>query len=483
MKRIPFAYSFLASVFILFLGAFQAKSLLYREKDIDLLASLPLKSLPIASARVFRCYVDGFLITALILLPSFVLYAIFEPISVAGLICLLLIPFLLPVLPTALAVWVGMGFSAIIARNRHKVLTETLLAVILGVGTLLLPFFIGGGNSTSFGEGFSLQPSNRFASEESISQLADQVRQSMDGLTASHPFLTVCRDVFLGKNMPGLLTYGLASFFLIILTTLVVGKNFFPISRKLLSREAHHEYHLTSLQKQSVLKALIQKEVRCYFSNGVYVSNTIIGPVFAVAFSIALGFFNPVSLLNDVGGLPVTLHVEAGIPFLLGTFFAMMSPASSSISIEGKNWWIMKSLPISPKEILQAKLLFSLILSTPFYCIMELILLFTVRAGFLERLWLILAPAVMILFATVWGVLMNLKFPKLRWENASEVVKQSAACGLSLLATFVGLLPFLVLILLPESLTHLATLGFLLMLGGVTYLFYRFVTSSSLAFS
>ena len=129
----------------------------------------------------------------------------------------------------------------------------------------------------------------------------------------------------------------------------------------------------------------------------------------------------------------------------------MMTISASSVSMEGKNLWILKSLPVDHKDMMNAKLLFNLIVVAPFYAVSEIVLLFTVRTTLPGRLWLILAPAAMIVFSVTFGLFMNLKFPRFDWENAMEVVKQSAAAGLSMLALFAALLPGIALMLIPGN--------------------------------
>ena len=217
----------------------------------------------------------------------------------------------------------------------------------------------------------------------------------------------------------------------------------------------HRDYRLTSLPSRSVTEALVRKESNRYFSSGIYVSNTIIGPILAVILAIALAFFSPEAIFREIKGLPFTLHATAVLPFIFGMIFCMMS--ISSVSMEGKNWWIVRSLPVAPADILNAKLLFNLIMLAPFYCVTEVILLFTVRCGILQRLWLLTVPLVYAVFATVFGLFLNLKFPKFRWETETEVVKQSAAVGLSLLGVFAAVLPGFVVLILPGAYADLVT--------------------------
>ena len=220
------------------------------------------------------------------------------------------------------------------------------------------------------------------------------------------------------------------------------------------------------------MKALVKKEASRYFSSGIYVSNTIVGPVMAVVFAVALGFVDIDKIMKSVGELPIDMKFENAIPYILALVFCVMTLTASSVSMEGKNWWIVRTMPLSAKDILGAKILFNLIFVAPFYALMEIILLFTVNAGPLERLWLILVPGLAILYSVLLGMMCNLKFPKFNWENETEVVKQGAATGLSML----GVLPLILFaggaVVMTGSAHHLLSVGYIVVMSTICWVFY-----------
>lgn len=72
----------------------------------------------------------------------------------------------------------------------------------------------------------------------------------------------------------------------------------------------------------------------------------------------------------------------------------------------------------------------NLLLILPFYVLSELLLIFALKPGAGELLWLILIPAEIILFSCVYGITVNLHFPVLEWESEVRIVKQSASAML-----------------------------------------------------
>lgn len=99
--------------------------------------------------------------------------------------------------------------------------------------------------------------------------------------------------------------------------------------------------------------------------------------------------------------------------------------------------------------------------------------------GMKQKLVLI-CPAALIVFSVVFGLFINLCFPKFQWESDMEVVKQSATCGISILGIFVAIIPALSLSVLPEDLVPLVSLIFISVISAVTYLLYRRIIRSVL---
>ena len=478
-EKIPMIYSLFSGVFTLIIGIFKAKSVLYREKDLVLLASLPVKSSPIVAARLIRAYTENAILNALVILPTFVICAIYAKPGAVFYIYLVLALIVLPILPTVLMAWFGMLFSAIISRIRHKALAETVLALLT---VLLLTLFTAltgsAGMSSSLGR-ISFSSGTDTAEAERL--MAEQISEVFGRLEASAPILSRWNGFFFGTDIAGLPLYGLISLILAGFSAAYIGRYFFTISAGLFPATGHSEFHMKAMHSESVLRALVRKEAGRYFSSGIYVSNTIIGPFMALILAVSLAFWDPATVLKGAEKLPVDLNLPAALPFLIGMVFSMMTLTASSVSMEGKNWWIVKSLPLAHKDILHAKLLFNLLVVAPFYALSELIMLFTVHASLAERLWLILAPAASILFSVCFGLFANLKFPRFDWGSATEVVKQGAAAGLSILATFVSVLPALGLMLMPAEYSVAATPACIALIVLLTFLIYKKIRKTDLA--
>ena len=116
----------------------------------------------------------------------------------------------------------------------------------------------------------------------------------------------------------------------------------------------------------------------------------------------------------------------------------------------------------------------NLTLIAPFYVIAEILLMLALKPSVLEMLWLLVLPAIFILFTCVYGITINLKFPVFNWDNEVTVVKQSAAAMIGGLGgVLVILICALPVIFVTQISSHWIKLFIAIAITGVTVLLYR----------
>ena len=195
------------------------------------------------------------------------------------------------------------------------------------------------------------------------------------------------------------------------------------------------------------------------------------GPILG---TVLCGAFLFVDLEQITGQLPFTIHMTTIAPFLMATVFCTMTTTTTAISMEGKNWWIAKSLPLTAKNILDAKILMNLIVILPFYLLSEVLLMLALRPSILELLWLFLVPACIILFSCVFGITINLILPVFNWENEIRIVKQSASADIGGFGgTLVGILCMVLTAVVPGEYTAFYNFGICIVILGITGFLYQ----------
>ena len=77
-------------------------------------------------------------------------------------------------------------------------------------------------------------------------------------------------------------------------------------------------------------------------------------------------------------------------PIILGLFCSLSSTTHSAISLEGKNYWIMKTLPVSPYLIFASKIMVNLTILLPTILIASVLLLIYLKANCSFFCWFLL---------------------------------------------------------------------------------------------
>lgn len=103
---------------------------------------------------------------------------------------------------------------------------------------------------------------------------------------------------------------------------------------------------------------------------------------------------------------------------------SMNDMASSSISLEGKNLWLAQSLPVTPWQVLRAKLLVQVLVTGISMAVTSVLILLAVRPALPLALLLIALPQAFVWLSAAFGLTMDLKRPNLVWTNEITVIKQ-----------------------------------------------------------
>ena len=114
----------------------------------------------------------------------------------------------------------------------------------------------------------------------------------------------------------------------------------------------------------------------------------------------------------------------------------MTSITSSMISLEGKSFNVLKSLPVSAMRIIIGKIYAAMVVMVPIILVGDIALFIRFDFSIWQMLMILVASIVMPMIAELVGIIVNLKFPKMDAEDDVEVVKQSMS---SMIAVFIGM--------------------------------------------
>ena len=99
--------------------------------------------------------------------------------------------------------------------------------------------------------------------------------------------------------------------------------------------------------------------------------------------------------------------------------------AEPSVSLEGKNIWILQTLPVSPWNVLQAKLSVQLVLTMPFAVLCFVVTAIVMQLSLMHFLLGLVFVIGFVLLIALFDLFLGLKMPNLTWTNELTPIKQS----------------------------------------------------------
>ncbi len=400
---------------VFFLSILETKTELFESKDNELLLSMPILPRDIINMRVSVVLIYNYVEMAIVMAPAIIVYGMYTG-DAMGIIGGTLCSLLLPLLATSLASGVG----AIVAAISRKMKNKTLGAVVISL--LFIALYM-------FGYGYLMEGMESFVED----------LEANSGVLAA----TFTPIMFLGKAAL------LSAFELIALAAVCIGVSllcYYLISKNYIKivtdRKAQDkkEYKKTASKKSSALVSLTKKELGRFFSSATYILNSSMGLIFMVVISV-LALFGAedinmlISALFEDPGMSIDVYKLLSPLFIsVIIFFASLSMIScSALSLEGKNLWILKSMPLKSHEVLLAKTLPHIIITAIPTLIASIIFAIIAKAGPLELVFYILTPQAANVFNAFFGMFINTAFPKLEYENEAQPIKQSLACFLAMM--------------------------------------------------
>lgn len=454
---LPMYLGMIAGVFIFFFGMFRAGSVIFQKNSYEVLCALPIWQTAVVASRFLVMYLGNLLLATVILLPGMAVYGVMLRPALSFYVWGAVGTLFLPMLPMTAAVLFGAVVTAVSARMRHKSMAATLLSVLLVFGLAAL------------GTGLSARGERGELTAELLRNFSEVLSEAIASVYP--PAVWLGQMITDGSPRAAALYFG-SSIALFAAVMAFVTVNFRRICRSLYSVTARHDYRMQVLKGRSVLCALFVKEWKRYVSSSVYTVNTVMGPVLMLLFAIGIFVAGKEKILELVPVPPE--RILRAVPFLMAATSCMMTTTATSVSLEGKQWWITKSLPVSAKDVFDAKILLNLAVIAPFYAVSEALLLLVFSPGLMEAVWLLVLPAVLMTFASVFGITVNLRFAVFDWENEVTIVKQSASGALG---GFGGclliLLSALPVVLVTQISAHLMRFAVLTAVLAATVFLYR----------
>jgi len=411
-----FAIAGALALILCFTGSiFTTQAYIFRAKDNDLLMSMPIRPSYILVSRMASCLVLDYFYAFLVLIPAGVIYLIFNTVSAAGVVLYVLCSLLLPFLSQSLACVAAWVLEIITSRLRNK----NFFTLFLSLCSLGLYFFV-----------VSKISSYITVLMERGAEIANAVKNGFFPLYYLGSAITE-------HNFLSMLVVALACLIPFATAYYILSKNFIRLV-SIKRTAAKKEYVEKKLNVRSPKLAIMMKDLNKLISSPTYMLNAAFGGLMAIiAVAVLPGKLSEVSFalmaLNvwiDKNTLAIVLTA-----LLLSACASMNYISAPSISLEAKTLWVIKTVPIDPKDLLLGKAYAHIVVTAPFVIIGGIVACVMGKITGINILLVFVLPLTVTVFGGLFGIAMNVQFPKFDWENEAKVIKQSASVIITMLSS------------------------------------------------
>ena len=403
-------------------------SSLYQAKDNDFLLSLPIPVSHILWVRLFGVLFWGFFYELLVFVPAVVVYFMTVSFSAAALIAQIILLFVLALFVLTLSCILGWVVAWISARLKNKSLITVLISLC----------FLGGYYFIYFRASSLLQSLLANSGEIGKTLRSAVYPLYLTGRAAEGSFLSLLAVAAMTAVLWGVVYLILSRSFLQIVTA-GGGAGKPKEGKDGAARAKRSKAAKTAARQRNVGSALLGKELKRFFASATYMLNCALGSVMLLAGAVAVvikGGWIRENLIAPfaIDAWGMVLVAASAISLIA----AMNTITAPSVSLEGKNLWILQSLPVPARRALGAKILLHLLITEPPVLLSAACVAAVLQPGVVPAVFLFLLPALFVLLSACLGLAFNLKMPNLHWTNETAAVKQSLCVFLVLMIGWIA---------------------------------------------
>lgn len=410
-------------------GIFTAYTSIYKAKDNDTLLAMPIRSSDIVVSRMVGVWVITLFFSLIVAIPALLAFYVYGGFSLLILLCDVLLLLALSAFSVAVCSILGWAIALLASKVGGKLRSIGIIIVSLLAFSLYF-FFV-----------------NRMY--ELVQELLLNMYNIAEDFSGTYNPMYIIGTAGAGDIVNALICLA-AGALLILLTVLIIKRRFARYATTSAGAKKA-AYDGSSIRTRGVFPTLLAREFKHLFSSPAYLLNCGMGVLVVPLVTVITLIRVPSEVIpqlrewvasfadENVIGLAVTMLV---------VFFASMCYITApSISLEGKNFWILRSAPIQPVQVLGAKLwlhiLVTLVPTVASVCV------FNIALG-MNALCTVLSAVTVALFVVqqaLLGLHVNLIKYNFNWLTETVAVKQSASVVITMFAgmgiTLAFFLPYL----------------------------------------
>lgn len=385
-------------------SVFNTYSGLYLSKDNDLLLSMPIPVRTIITARLLNVYLMGTMYSSAVLLPALIVYWITAGATVLRVLCGIVLLLGVTTFVLLLSCLLGWVVAKISLRLKNKSYITALLSLVF-FGAYYVVYF----------------RANMFI--QTLVLNAQTVGAKIRGAAY---VLYLFGRIGTGDVLAALV-FAAAAVVFFMLTRLILSRSFLRIATASAGTKKLRRGENRAKAKGQYA-ALLGKELSRFVSSANYMLNCGLGILLIPATGVLLLFKGETVCATAAQALPDRPDCAAVlICTVLCMLTSLVDVAAPSVSLEGKNLWVVQSLPIRPRTVLRAKASAQLILTAAPMLLAAVCAMIVVPASPTVKGMLCVTCLAYSAFSALADTVIGVRMPLLNWTNEIVPIKQSGA--------------------------------------------------------
>lgn len=398
------------SLFILFLTFLKGASSVIGLKDYDMVISLPVSNTAVILSHLTSLYIVNLMIGIVAMAPMMIVYGVYGNLTWEAYLILFVSLVIAPIIPMIIALTIGVLISAVSSHSKHSNIFALLLSV---VGILLFIF------------GISKMQTMQAAQVTDMSIMLNEL------INQYYLPALLFTNALVYTDLVSLLLFVVFSIVVAIAFVVVISHFYKKLNTVAFSHYAKKNFRLEELKTTSPFLALYKKELKRFFSCTIYALNSSIVIILLLVVSIASLFCASDTIIRELETMGIMRIFRTVLPLVITMLVSINCTTSASLSLEGKSRWLMCSVPVEAKTILQSKIAVNLTVVLPILWISVIFLRIVFPLSLVETVLLFITPTVYTFFIAVVGMWLNIKFPRYDWTSEYYAIKGGAVSVLA----------------------------------------------------
>jgi len=459
----------IASMVVFIFGIFYTIGSYYMASDIPTYLQLPLRPWEISTSRFFMVLLYEYLTMLIFLAPLLIGYGMAAGPGIGFYVTAVPVFLFLPILPLTVASIIVICLMSFAKRAINKdrfTMIASLLGLLIGIG---------------FNFGFQTLIGSMEQGEALQEMLMTGQLDLAQKIARYFPGIANATKALADTNVLQLLIFIAVAAIAFVLFILVANALYFRgvlgLSQQVSRRDFNAE-KAGGFVSRSPLGTYLSKELKLIFRTPIFFMNLvlidILLPVFMlVPIFISLGADEFMAIKDQLmSSAPEGILLTGS--FIIFLFISAMNGiTATSISREGKQLYMMKYLPLSYREQLNAKMLSGMVVSLTGMSLMIILLTVLLELSLPLAFLMLLAGVNAVTMTRITGMFIDASKPKLKWDNEVKAVKQNTNLVLNMLAGIAMAAVAVIFLIFVSTSLLVNGLVFILGMAVINFLLYK----------